>query len=145
MSLWMATSRCSSPMPLMMSWLVSGSTLVRRVGSSRTSRPRASASLVSSTFLAGVIDCAITGSGKRILDVGLALFLFLRFGHGAVYRRAIQGRRQIVGHGIEQQANAVILLGGAAQDRRDFAGQGAVADGVAEHVFGNRLALDDAF
>ena len=48
------TSRCSSPMPLRISWFVSGSVFVFSVGSSRTILPRASASLVSSTSLSGM-------------------------------------------------------------------------------------------
>ena len=53
-------------MPEMMSWFVSGSVRALSVGSSRTSLPRASASLVSSVERSGMIAWEMTGSGKRI-------------------------------------------------------------------------------
>ena len=57
-------SRCSSPMPEMIVWPVSGSVCTRKVGSSCMSLPSAWPSFSWSALVLGSMDTAITGSGK---------------------------------------------------------------------------------
>ena len=82
-------------------------------------------------------------AAKRLAGLGLALGLFLGLGHKALHGRAIRRRGQIIAHRIEQQADAVVFLGRAALDRREFAGEGALAHRLAQHLLGDRLAFED--
>jgi len=67
-------SRCSSPMPWIRVWLVSGSTLTLNVGSSIARRARDCPSFSSSTLVLGSMATAMTGVGKSIASstTGLA-------------------------------------------------------------------------
>src|SRR6266850_2024326 len=151
----MATSRCSSPMPLRISSFVSGSTRVRKVGSSRTILPSASASLVSSTFLAGVMDWAMTGSGKRISSSEIGRSLSHKVLPVDVWRRPttatispgppFERGGEVIGYRIEQQPDAVELLGRATVNRHQFAIKCAGAERAAQHLLGDWLAFNDVF
>ena len=85
-------------MPLRISCLVSGSVLIFKVGSSRTSLPSASASLVSSVVLSGMIAWLMARLGWRRVAPWLALVTAATLGLGYAAERPLYFAHEEASH-----------------------------------------------
>ena len=60
----------------------------------------------------------------------------------ALHRRHVERRRQIVDDGVEHRLHALVLEGGAAQDRHEYVVDGALADQRLEGLLARVLAFE---
>ncbi len=80
---------------------------------------------------------------ERRLRVGGPLLVAAALRVGALHRRHVERARQVLDDGVKQKLDALVLEGGAEQDRRDLVGERAGADGAADHLGRHRrLVLD---
>ena len=85
----------------------------------------------------------LEGERRERLVVGrLALELLVALDVHALGGRQVDGAGEVVDDGVEQRLHALVLEGGAVEDRDDLAGDGAGADGRAQVVDGDLLLAD---
>ena len=79
--------------------------------------------------------------GEGSLVVGGALVGLVRLGIHALDGRNVQGRGQIVHHGVQQLLDALVPVGRAAGDGNQLVGHGGLPDGGPDAVLGDVPAL----
>ena len=80
---------------------------------------------------------------ERSLRVGRTLVLCVGLGVRALDRRNIERGRHVVDDCVEQLLNALVLVGGAHEDRVDLAGDNALAQGDLELFDGELFVHED--
>ena len=94
----------------------------------------------------GVVDDLEGQGGERLLGGGLARDHFFRVVEVAADDdAAVDGRRQVIHHGVEQQPDALVLEGGAAEYRGDAQGQDGVAGGALDVFFADLPVVQEFF
>ena len=81
---------------------------------------------------------------KRLAVARLALDDLFRIVHvGALHRRNVERRRQVIHHRVQQVLHALVLERRPADHRENLLRDGRLADAGAQLVVGNRLAFDE--
>ena len=94
----------------------------------------------------GVVDDLEGQGGERLLGRGLARDRFFRIVEVAADDdAAVDGRGQVIDHGVEQQADALVLEGGAAEYRGDAQGQDGVAGGALDVLLADLPVVQEFF
>ena len=86
----------------------------------------------------------LEGEGaERLSVVSLAGVGLASRGVGALHGRDVERARQVVDDGVEQLLHALVLVGGAHEDRVELVGEHAGTDGGLELLDGDLLLLED--
>src|SRR5438309_751726 len=130
----MMISRCNSPMPAMMSWLVSSFVKQRKVGSSSARRCKPSDNLSRSCLVFGSTAIEITGSGE--IDG-------FRSGLQTCGARDIERTWQLINDCVHQNLNAFFLEGRTAQHGNELDLASEPADGRLQRDCVNRFVFQN--
>src|SRR5204863_227676 len=111
-------SKCNSPIPEMIVWLVSSSLRTRKVGSS---------------------------SDKRLIILRQTRHGLARFDIGSRRGRHIARGREVIAHGIEKRLNPFIFIGGPTKYGAKLARDGGFSDGGHNLLFGDFFSFQKFF
>ena len=123
--------------------LLAGTRIVHRIALTNLATVNAEENQLTSEGVGPQLKCERTK--WRIIVGGKFRNLSFIIRIGAGLHIHVQRRRQIIDHGIDHRLYALILEGGAAQDRYDFTRNSQATDGLLELSGVGRLVLEEHF